>query len=138
MIELPQNKQLILFDGICNLCNSSVQFVIRNDKNDTFMFATLQGSAGQHILNANSEKLENIDSILLYTPDKGIRTQSSAALHIAKKLRFPINLLIIFFIVPPFIRNWVYKNIAKRRYKWFGKQEQCMIPTIELQKKFIE
>jgi predicted DCC family thiol-disulfide oxidoreductase YuxK len=89
---------------------------------------------------AESNKIDSakIDSILLYEPGKGISHKSTAALRIATKLGFPTNLLGVFYIIPTFIRNWVYDCIAKNRYKWYGKRDQCMIPTPELQEKFLE
>ena len=138
MIDIPKHKQLILFDGVCNLCNTSVQYVIKHDKNDVFMFTALQSEAGQQVIETFNIDTTKIDSILLYTPKKGIVYKSTAALKIAAKLSFPINLMSIFFIIPTFIRNWVYDVIAKYRYKWFGKKEACMIPTPELKGRFLE
>jgi predicted DCC family thiol-disulfide oxidoreductase YuxK len=137
MTQLPKHKQLILFDGVCNLCNSSINYVIKYDKNDVFMFAPLQGEAGKQIIQKFHLDTSKTDSILLYSEEKGLQIKSSAALAIASKLVFPRNLLTIFYIVPPFIRNWVYDYIAKNRYKWYGKKEACMIPTPELQAKFL-
>jgi predicted DCC family thiol-disulfide oxidoreductase YuxK len=137
MTELPKHKQLILFDGVCNLCNSSINYVIKYDKNDVFMFAPLQGEAGKQIIHKFHLDTSKTDSILLYSEEKGLQIKSSAALAIASKLGFPRNLLTIFYIIPPFIRNWVYAYIAKNRYKWYGKKEACMIPTPELQAKFL-
>ena len=136
--SLPKNKQLILFDGVCNLCNSSIQYVIKHDKKNQFMFAPLESTVGQNIIKAYKIDTEKTDSILLYSNENGLSAKSSAALIIAKDLSFPINLISIFFIVPAFIRNWVYDYIAKNRYKWFGKKEACMIPTPELRSKFLE
>tara|TARA_R110002033_G_scaffold2252_3_gene15825 strand:+ start:7766 stop:8182 length:417 start_codon:yes stop_codon:yes gene_type:complete len=138
MINIPKHKKLILFDGVCNLCNSSVQYVIAHDKKNLFMFTALQSDIGQEIIKNHKIDTSKIDSILLYTPEKGIHYKSTAALKIAAKLGFPINLMGVFFIVPPFIRNWVYDYIAKNRYKWYGKQEACWIPTPELKSKFLE
>lgn len=138
MIELPPNKQIILFDGVCNLCNNSVQFVIKHDTSNNFSFATLQGITGQHIQNQFPNKLKDVDSIILYTPGKGISTKSTAALKIARRLKFPIRLLSIFIIIPAFLRNIIYDVIAKNRYKWFGKREECMMPTKDLQQKFLD
>ncbi|MFS4482011.1 thiol-disulfide oxidoreductase DCC family protein [Hyunsoonleella sp. 2307UL5-6] len=135
--NIPQNKQLILFDGVCNLCNSSVQFVIKHDKNNQFMFTALQSEAGQKIINHFNIDTKKVDSILLFTPKKGIVSKSTAALKVASKLGFPINILSVFLIIPSFISNWVYDFIAKNRYKWFGKKEACMIPTPELKNKFL-
>lgn len=137
MIELPENKQLILFDGICNLCNSSVNYIIKHDKKDVFRFAPLQSDLGQQIINEHKIETSKTDSILLYSKVHGLRYKSTAALIIAKHLGFPRNMFVLFFIVPSFIRNWVYDYIAKNRYKWYGKRETCMIPTPELQNKFL-
>tara|TARA_B100000745_G_C20054548_1_gene359700 strand:+ start:125 stop:556 length:432 start_codon:yes stop_codon:yes gene_type:complete len=134
---LPKNKQLILFDGVCNLCNSSVNYVIKHDKHDVFMFAPLQGEAGNYIIEKYNLDTSKTDSILLYSEKKGLKVKSSAALTIASKLGFPRNLLCIFYIIPTFIRNWVYDYIAKNRYNWYGKKDACMVPTPKLQAKFL-
>ena len=138
MVSIPENKQLILFDGVCKLCNSSVQFVIKHDKKDKFLFTALQSNVGKKIIQEFNIDTSKTDSILLYSPDKGLSLRSTAALNIAKQLRFPINSLIIFMAVPNFIRNWIYDLIARNRYKWYGKMDDCMIPTEELRKKFLE
>lgn len=138
MLELiPEEKKLILFDGVCNLCNSSIQFVIKHDKKDIFLFAPLQSNVGQQIITHFKIDTAKTDSILLYTKKKGIDYKSAAALKIASNLGFPINLISIFFIIPPFIRNWIYDFIARNRYKWYGKKNECMIPTPELKSKFL-
>ena len=102
------------------------------------MFAPLQGEAGKAIIKKYNIDTNKTDSILLYSPTKGLKTKSSAALAIASKLGFPRNLLSAFYIIPPFVRNWVYDYVARNRYKWYGKQEACMIPTPELQAKFLK
>ncbi len=102
------------------------------------MFTALQSDTGKDIIKTFDIDTTKIDSILLYHPEKGISYKSTAALKIASKLGFPRNLMSIFFIIPPFIRNWVYDYIAKNRYKWYGKREACMIPTPELKSKFLE
>ena len=137
MINIPEQKQLILFDGICNLCNSSVQYVIKHDSKDKFMFTALQSEVGQQIIKEYNIDTAKTNSILLYTPEVGISSKSMAALKIAFQLGFPNNLLCVFFIIPPFVRNYVYDYIAKNRYKWFGKAESCMMPDPEVQQRFI-
>ena len=134
---LPKHKKLILFDGVCNLCNSSVLYVIKRDKNNVFMFAPLQSEIGIEIIKSHNIDTAKTDSILLFEHDKGISLKSTAALKIASKLGFPTKLLAIFLIVPSVIRNVVYNYIAKRRYKWYGKQESCMVPSPELTSKFL-
>ncbi len=136
--QLPENKQLILFDGVCNLCNNAINYVIKHDKKSMFMFAPLQSETGKKIIDKFKIDTDKMDSILLYSPKKGLSYKSTAALKIASYLGFPLNLLPVFYIIPGSIRNWVYDFIAKNRYKWFGKKDACMIPTKELRAKFIE
>lgn len=138
MLDLAENKQLILFDGICNLCNSSVQYVIKNDKDNLFLFAPLQSETGKKILEKHNIDTSNTDSIILYTSQHKLYFKSSAALKIASKLKFPNNLLAVFLIVPVFIRDRVYNYIAKNRYKWYGKRNDCMIPTEKIKAKFLQ
>ena len=138
MINIPTHKKLILFDGVCNLCNSSVQYVIKHDKKNKFMFAALQSDTGLEIIKKHNIDTAKTDSILLYTPEKGVTSKSTAALQIAYHLGFPQHLLSLFLIIPTVIRNWVYDYIAKNRYKWFGKKESCWIPTPELKSKFLD
>lgn len=136
--QLPKDKQLILFDGVCNLCNSSITYVIKHDKHNVFMFAPLQSDVGKQVIEQFQLDTSKTDSIILYSEDNGLKIKSSAALAIASKLGFPRNLLSVFYIIPPFIRNWGYDFIAKNRYKWYGKKDACMIPTPELKAKFID
>ncbi|WP_053977799.1 thiol-disulfide oxidoreductase DCC family protein [Mangrovimonas xylaniphaga] len=138
MITLPANKELILFDGVCNLCNTSIQYVIKHDKQNKFVFAALQSDIGKSVIKEHGIDTTKIDSILLHKPNNKIYYKSTAALKIASKLGFPISIMSIFLIVPTFIRNWVYDFIAKNRYKWFGKKQSCMIPTPELSSKFLD
>lgn len=134
---VPANKKLILFDGVCNLCNSSVLYVIKRDKKNNFMFAALQSDSGKQIIKKFNIDTTQVDSIILYNPEKDkVNHKSTAALKVASQLGFPTNVLAIFLIIPSFIRNWVYDFIAKNRYKWYGKKESCMIPTPELKSKF--
>ena len=139
MIPIPINKQLIVFDGICNLCNSSITYVINRDKKDRFLFAPLQGKTGQDLMSKFNINTLGTDSILLYNPKKNmIYTKSTAALKISFLLGFPTNLLSLFLILPAFLRDFIYDYIAKNRYKWFGKKEACMVPNKALKKRFLE
>lgn len=140
MIEgVPNNKQVILFDGVCNLCNSSVLFIIKRDKKDLFLFAPLQSSIGKSVIKEYNIDTEIIDSILLYQPEQNkLFYKSTAALKIAKTLSFPINIIQIFFIIPTVMRDLIYDFIAKNRYRWFGQKDACMIPTPELKAKFLD
>lgn len=134
--DIIQKHPLIVFDGVCNLCNSSVQFVIKNDPKNLFVFTALQTAQVETYLSAKKPRLLDIDSILLITPQK-IYTKSSAALTIAKDLEGVYPLLYILYFIPKPIRDVVYDFIAKRRYKWYGKKDSCMIPTQSLKNKFI-
>ena len=123
MNKLINEKFLVLFDGVCNLCNASVQYIIKHDKKDKFRFAAIQSEIGQEIIKTNQIDTIKMDSIILYSEKNGISYKSTAALKIAMVLGFPISVLGVFMIIPPFLRNWVYDFIAKNRYKWYGKRE---------------
>ncbi len=131
-----KKHKIILFDGVCNLCNSSVIFAIKRDKNDLFRFAALQSEVGEKLVSKFNIDTSKTDSIILIDGEKYFE-KSSAALHIAKHLSGGWPLLYSFIILPKFIRDSVYNFIAKNRYKWYGKKESCMIPTPELQAKFL-
>jgi len=128
---------IILFDGVCNLCNGAVQFVIKHDKNKLFKFASLQSTFGQQTLTENHLSNVILNSFILLENGK-LYTKSTAALRVIKKLDKGWPLLYVFMIVPPIIRNAVYTWIANNRYKWFGKQESCWLPTPDLKARFIQ
>lgn len=132
--NIPQ--PLLLFDGVCNLCNSSVQFVINKDKQNKFTFASLQSDAVKEILLQFGETNLNLDSIILIT-DGEIYSKSSAILKASKLIGGFYSLSIIFYIIPKFIRDKMYDFVAKNRYKWYGKRKSCMIPTKELKSRFL-
>lgn len=136
--KLPKGTQLILFDGVCNLCNNSVQYVLEKDSKNKFVFTSLQGETAKSILTHFKVDVAKMDSIILYTPEEKIYYKSTAALKIAGKLGFPTNLLTVFLIVPAVLRNFVYDYIARNRYKWYGKKEACYLPTPELKARFLE
>ena len=137
MVDLPKNKQLILFDGVCHLCNGAVQYILKNDKKDVFLFTPLQSDTGKQVIEDYQIDTTKVDSILLLNPKKKLLYKSGAVLRIAFHLKFPINVLSVFLVIPPSIRNWVYDQIAKNRYKWNGKRETCMMPSPEIRKKFL-
>ena len=134
------NKQLthsiILFDGVCNLCNGAVNFVIKRDPGNVFKFTPLQEKQGVLLLKKHAIDAQELDSIVL-VENKKVYTKSSAALRIARKLSGLWPLFFVLLIIPRFIRDGVYDFIAKNRYKWFGKKKQCMIPTPGLREKFL-
>lgn len=129
------SRDIVFFDGVCNLCNASVQWVIRHDSKCKFQFAPLQGSTAKSSI--SKEQLKSVDSIVYFDGLK-FYIKSSAALKILSKMGFPYNMSMVFFIVPGFIRNAVYDIVARNRYKWFGKQDSCMIPTPELKRRFLD
>ena len=129
--------KIILFDGICNHCNSSVQFILKRDKKNQFLFASLQGRTGQEYLRKFNLPADTFNSFLLVEDDH-YYTRSTSALRIARALSGGWPLLYAFIIVPRFIRDAVYNLIAKNRYKWFGKQETCWVPTPDLKAKFLD
>ena len=136
MKGLPENKKIILFDGVCNLCDSSIQFIIKHDKKDVFRFVALQSELGQKIIGyigINS----SIDSIILYIPKIAYYTKADAALLIAKELSGSVSFLYYLTYTPKVIKNCIYDFIAKNRYKWYGKKESCMIPTPDILNKFL-
>ncbi len=136
-MEFPKDKKIILFDGVCNLCDSLVQFVIKHDDQDQFRFVALQSELGQQILMHVGINSKNIDTIVLYIPGKAYYTKSNAAIQIAKSLGGFFHLGTVFRILPSPLRNWVYDYVASKRYQWYGKKEVCMIPTAELASKFL-
>ena len=136
--DLPQDKKIILFDGVCNLCDSSVQYVIKHDKKDVFRFVSLQSELGQKILKHIGINPIHKDSIVLYEPGISYYYKSTAALHIAKGLSGIFTIATIFSILPTGLRDFIYDYVARNRYKWYGKKEACMIPTPELKGKCLE
>jgi len=134
---LPKNKKIILFDGVCNLCNSSINYVIDHDKKDVFRFISLQSDLGKNIQDYLGIENTSLDTIILYIPNEAYYIKSTAALGIIKEFSGVWKLTQIFSIIPTSIRDIVYNFIAKNRYKWYGKQESCRIPTVELKSKFL-
>lgn len=133
---MNKKHKIILFDGVCNLCNTSVNFVIQRDKKDVFRFAALQSETGKNYISKFNIDPNETDSIILIDGDK-CYVKSTAALFISKSLSGGYPLFFGFIIIPSFIRNWVYDFVAKHRYKWYGKKENCMVPTSELKGKFL-
>ncbi len=130
------SQPIILFDGICNLCDGAVQFVIKHDPENQFLFASLQSEAGQRLLKQYKLSVENFNSFILIQDEK-VYSKSTGALKVARQIKGVWNWLYIFIIIPSFFRDKVYDWIAQNRYKWFGKKEACMIPTPELKARFL-
>jgi predicted DCC family thiol-disulfide oxidoreductase YuxK len=138
MLNIPKDKKIILFDGVCNLCDSAVQRIIKHDTKDVFRFVALQSDLGQKIIKHLGIDTQKTDSIILYQPGFAYYYKSEAALEIAKNLSGLFYFAAIFSIFPIAFNNYIYDYIAKNRYKWYGKKETCLIPTKELQAKFLE
>ncbi len=135
---MEKAKKIILFDGVCNLCNSSIRFVIQRDKKDQFRYAALQSTLGQRLLSERKIDTGKVDSIILIEPGLAYYTKSDAALQIGKHLRGYGLLSSLLLWIPAPIRNIVYDFIARNRYQWYGKKEHCMVPTPELKSKFLD
>ena len=127
---------IILFDGVCNLCNGAVKFVIKRDNRNHFLFASLQSDEGKQIVEEHNFPDNKMKSFFLVENGK-VYDRSTAALRVARRLTGLWPLLYGFIIVPGFIRDGVYNWIAKNRYQWFGKKDECMVPTPELKAKFL-
>ena len=138
MIAFPEGKKIILFDGFCNLCESSVLFVIKHDKKDIFRFVALQSDFGKEIVKHIGLSTKHIDSVVLYEPGISYNYKSAAAIEIAKNLGGIFHLGTLFRIIPTGLRNLLYDYIAENRYLWYGKKESCLVPTEEIKSKFIE
>ena len=126
---------VILFDGLCNLCNTTVQFVLKRDQRKLFHFASLQSEYGQQLMQKFNLPSTELNSFILYRNGK-IYTRSTGALLVAKELSGAWPILSLFIAVPPLIRNGVYKIIANNRYNWFGKKNECWVPTPALKDRF--
>ena len=134
---IPKNKKLILFDGVCNLCNNAVLKIIRQDKNDIFLFTSIQSNVGKNIINELGIDISKIDSIVLYIPGEDYFIKSEAVFKIANEFKGAWKIIQIFRIFPDFLNNLFYDFVARNRYRWFGKKDKCMIPTKKLNSKFL-
>jgi predicted DCC family thiol-disulfide oxidoreductase YuxK len=136
MNPLFQNKTILLFDGYCNLCQSSVQFILKHEKNSEIYFTSLQSNSGIEILNYFKIDSNKINSLVLIEKNK-MYIKSTAALRLTKYLKGLYPIAFAFMIIPAVIRNFVYDYIAQKRYKWYGKMGHCPIPNGELAKRYL-
>ncbi len=134
---MEQNKKIILFDGVCNLCNTVVQFVIKRDTTDSFRFAALQSDIGIQLTSERGIDTSKVDSIVLIDPKVAYYIKADAALEIGKALKGYRTLSRLLSVLPKGLKDIVYDFVARNRYRWYGKQEACMVPTPELQGKFL-
>ena len=130
-------SKIVLFDGVCNLCSGSVQFILKRDKKNQFQFGSLQGAYGQEVLKKFGLPTDQFNSFMLLEGET-LYTQSTGALRMLKHLGGAWSLLYAFIIVPKPIRDGVYHIIAKNRYKWFGKKEACWLPRPEWKARFLD
>jgi len=137
MEKLPKDKKIILFDGVCNLCDATVQFIIKHDRHDVFRFVALQSELGQEIVKYIGVDTSKTDSIILYEPGHAYYYKAEAAIKIAKELGGIYSFIGILSILPNWLSDKVYDYVAANRYKWYGKKEECMIPTPEMKAKFL-
>jgi predicted DCC family thiol-disulfide oxidoreductase YuxK len=136
MNEETKHRKIILFDGVCNLCNGSVIFILDREKQPMFKFASIQSEAGKELLRYCGLPSDFSQAVILIDNER-IYFGSAAALKIGQYLKFPWSILsYIGLVVPRFMRDWVYNQIAQHRYQWFGKKDVCMIPTEELRTRF--
>ncbi|WP_158978428.1 thiol-disulfide oxidoreductase DCC family protein [Cellulophaga sp. L1A9] len=137
-MQVNDFHKIVLFDGVCNLCNSSIHTIIKYDKKDEFRFASLQSEIGQKLAKERHIDTTVVDSIILIEPGIAYYTKSTAALNIGKSFGGLWSLLSVLEWIPEKFRDTIYDYVAKNRYKWYGKQDACMIPTAELKAKFLE
>lgn len=137
MQNLHQHKKIILFDGLCNLCDGTVQFIIKRDTKDVFRFVSLQSDLGYELLQKLQIEFQLIDSVILYESEKVFFYKSQAVFEIVKSIGGIYYCLLIFKLLPNVIPNAVYDFIAKNRYRWWGKKESCLVPSKDLQSKFL-
>jgi predicted DCC family thiol-disulfide oxidoreductase YuxK len=130
------NHPIILFDGVCNYCNSIVNFIIRQDKKKVFRFAALQSKAGQELLKQYQLPANKLDTFILIDGGR-VYDRSNAALRMYGKLPWYWKWTQLLWVFPRFLRDGVYNWIAENRYKWFGKKEECMIPTEDIRSRFL-
>lgn len=137
MINFPENKKIILFDGVCNLCNQTIQKIIKNDREDIFRFAPLQSDIGLQIINERGIDTKELESLILIEPGVAYYQKSDAAIEISKHLK-DYSYLRHLKVLPRGLRDPLYEFIARNRYKWFGKKESCMIPSQEVKARFLQ
>ncbi|GIV36165.1 MAG: thiol-disulfide oxidoreductase [Cyclobacteriaceae bacterium] len=133
----PPAPVVVLFDGYCNLCTTSVQFIIKHDRKKIFRFASLQSAAGRTLLQTFNVPQTKAGSVVLIAGARAY-TESTAALHIARRLSGLWPFLFVFMVVPPFIRDAVYRFVARNRFRWFGKRSSCWIPDDGLRARFLD
>ena len=131
----PPQKPIIFFDGVCGMCNAFVSLVLRVDRRQTFLFAPLQGATARDLLPPLSEDAREWS--MIYMDETGVHDQSDASLEVYRRLGGPWRLLGLARLIPPRLRNPVYRIIARNRYRWFGKKDACRVPTAAERARFL-
>ncbi|WP_339785512.1 thiol-disulfide oxidoreductase DCC family protein [Paenibacillus sp. FSL R7-0313] len=134
--DVHQGHPIVLVDGVCHFCQGLTKWIIKRDPEGKYHFASLQSDVAKELLEKGNLSTDSMDTFVLIEYGK-YYTRSTAALRLAKSLKFPYPLLYVFIIVPKFIRNAVYNWVARNRYRWFGKDEACMLPTPEIKDRFL-
>ncbi len=127
---------IVLFDGVCNFCDASVNWIIAHDPGARFRFVALQSTAGHRLQRAHGLDPAGLDALVLVEGERAYR-KSGAALRILRRLRWPWPVLFGLIAVPAFVRDFVYDFLARRRYRWFGRKDECMVPTAEVRERFL-
>lgn len=133
---LLENKSVVLIDGVCHLCQGLVRFIVPRDPAGHFLFAPLQSETGTRLLRDGGLEPGKLDTVVLIQNGQ-YYTESAAALRIARGLRSPWPLAYAFFLIPRPLRDALYRYVARNRYRWFGRDEQCLIPTPEIRRRFL-
>jgi predicted DCC family thiol-disulfide oxidoreductase YuxK len=128
---------VILFDGVCNLCNRGVRWIIRRDRRAVFRFAALQSAAGRKLL-VDAGRTEELPGSMILIDQDGVHERSDAAIRIAAYLGFPWSLAKAARILPRFLRDGLYRWVARNRYRWFGKRDTCTVPEVEVRERFLD
>ena len=131
-------RPLLLFDGVCNLCNAAVQWVIARDRRRRLQFASLQSDAAERELAQAGISRDDLPDSLVLIDERGVHTRSSAAIRVGRLLGLPWSLAVLFVVIPRPLRDWAYALIARNRYRWFGKRDTCLTPTSELRERFLD
>ena len=126
---------IVFFDGVCNLCQGSVRYLIKHDKKGVLKFASLQGNYGKDFV--NETEIQSMQSILFFDGNM-LYKKSTAVLKLSRLLGGWHQLLLLGYILPRFFRDWLYNIVAKNRYRWFGKKDQCMLPSIGFKNRFLD
>jgi predicted DCC family thiol-disulfide oxidoreductase YuxK len=132
--HIPEN--LVLFDGVCNLCSALVQFVIRHDRVAKFRFAAIQSEIGKEIFQSHGLDAADLQTFV-FIADGRMFVRSDAAIEVASRFGGAWRFFTVFRLVPRVARDWIYSVIARNRYRWFGRKEVCMVPTVEIKERFL-